>query len=162
MIKDYYSVPRWEDFDWTTVDWGDPLPNDLVALAEMLHASHMRYFEIMKDIIMGGGARDDVPGLSQWTWDYVVVKTGIADGDFDHNKYEWFSRLVLAGEYVREDRMLQLMTDDEMLHHFEQRSGVEEFVALEVDLDKIAAESEERLAKRDAEIEMLRRMMDDA
>lgn len=161
MIKDSYSVPHWREFDWSTVDWRNPLPNDLVALAEMTYDAQRRYFEVLMQIIAAGGTHDDSPSMSQWTWDSVIVPVGLASGDLDADEYERFGRFFMAGEFVRDDRMFLGMTDDELNRHFAESAEMAEFVGREIDLAGAAKRAEERVKQRSAEIDLLRNMLNE-
>lgn len=161
MIKDSYSVPHWKEFDWSTVEWDSPLPNDLVALAEMTRDAQAKYFDATMRIVAAGGTYDDSPSLSQWTWDYVVVPVGLGKNELSAEQYERFGRFLMAGEYVRDDRMFREMTDDEMQQHFAESTEIADFVSREVDLAGAAKRAEERMRQRNAEIDLLRNMLNE-
>lgn len=160
MIKDSYSIPPYDQFNWSEVDWETPLPNDLVALAEKVQEVRYNYYQTMQRIVAAGGTGRDIPSLSMWTWDHAVVPTGFFSGAFDADKYDVFGKMVFCGDYVREDRMLAAMSDEEMLEYFDRQDHIRSVID-QIDIDATIAEVDARKKAKHAEIEMLNAMLRD-
>lgn len=130
MIKDSYSEPHYSQYPWDTVEWGDPLPNDLVALHELYRAVQLEYFQHVIGLAQAGFAREDMPVASQYIWAGVAIKVGLAEegSDLDPEVYEEMTHNANIGSYVQEDRMFQLMTDEELEEFMENREAMKQLV----------------------------------
>ena len=159
MIKDSYSQPSFDQFDWSEVDWSDPLPNDLVALAELAADARNQWIKHMTSIIAAGGTKDDLPRLAQWVWDYAVVPSGMASGDLDVEQYNRFGDLEMAGNFVRDDRMIALMSDEELNDLFSERAQMRGFVD-SMDFDDLADSLKQKRESRDEEIAILKSLLE--
>jgi len=159
VIKDSYSQPSFDQFDWSEVDWSDPLPNDLVALAELAADTRAQWVVRVSSIIGAGGTRDDVPSLTQWVWDYAVVVAGLGSGDLDSEMYNRFGDLEMAGNFVRDERMMTLMSDEELEELFNQRAKMRGVVD-SMDLDSLADDLKQKRESRDEEIAILKSLFE--
>jgi hypothetical protein len=164
-IYDNYSLPTYHDKDWSDVDWYDAMPDDCVALYELSEAMKLEWMMMARTIYLAGGGKEDIPKMTQYIWEKVVVASGMAEGPMDSHLYNTlYSHILFAGEMVRKDRMFQAMTDDELDEYWQKelamREWGDEVVAPLVnefmgDLDEKLSEIKQANDTRDAEIASL-------
>lgn len=120
-IHDSYTNPPYWEYNWSEVDWDDPSPDDVCALAELTQDLRMEYISMQREAIANGTV-DDLPRLTMFLWDGSVRKVGLSDSmSPDDDTYEMWDRFCWAGQFVLQDRTLQSMSDDELEEHYQMK-----------------------------------------
>lgn len=120
-IHDSYTNPPYWEYNWSEVDWDDPSPDDVCALAELTHELRMEYISMQREALENGTI-DDLPRLTMFLWDESVRKVGFSDSmSINHDDYEMWDRYCWAGDFVLQDRKLLAMSDEELEEHFQQK-----------------------------------------
>jgi len=164
-IYDSYSKPAFGEYNWSDVDWDDPMPDDVCALFELAQQKDLELFLFMRDIVLGGKDRESIPRRSIYLWDEVVRVVGLSDElAIDEDTYTLFDRLRTAGSFVHEDRKYALMDDDELNEVMEikmlAKQAVDEMVE-SGDFDKMVSHAEEKMEQRHKEVDFLNSLFDD-